>query len=65
MGQREKSVHINLEKLARKIIASPPKDGSVSFALSESGFDALLNQLRRERLEQTDYEFRRRYSHWL
>lgn len=67
MAARGKSVHLNLEKLARAVLAKPPafKPGQSTYAHSEAGHSALLEKLRKERLELTDYEFRRRYADWL
>lgn len=63
---RRQIVHINLNKLAAKLLADPAparKTGPLMTVPSDP--DELLKLLQGERLSMTDYEFRKRYAAWL
>lgn len=62
---RRPTVHINLTKLAHKLLASPPKQWDIMYATTPTGMTGLVEQLQKERLEMTDAIFRSRYAAWL
>ncbi len=57
---RKNARHVRLDHLARKLLEKPPAQWPIP-----DDYEVLLKQLQRERLDLTDYEFRKRYGLWL
>lgn len=59
------SRHINLRKLANKLWASMARDWTKLYANVPTDVADVVELLRRERLEMSDWDFRQRYARWL
>lgn len=64
LTMRRPTVHINLTKLAHKMLASPDEIARRGMTVPRDE-GKLLEQLQRERLSNTDAIFRQRYAAWL
>lgn len=57
--------HLNLRRLTDKLWASMSKRWSELYDFIPKDPADVLEQLRKERLQMTDWEFRTRYGRWL
>jgi hypothetical protein len=61
----EKRMHINLAKMARKILNDPPLNRANFTPPMPTNYEEILLHLQQDRLHLTDWQFRQRYAHWL
>jgi len=62
---RNPKTHVNLDKLARKLLADPPPDRLPDLIVERPTFETIRDWLQQERIELTDATFRQRYAFWL